>query len=229
MLISLPICVLVAVLGIVNPDGLAGTAGAITNAAFRGRDWFYLGIIGGFLLLALWLAFGKYGRITLGGPDTEPEFSYMSWLAMLFAAGMGAGLLYWGVAEPVLHFTQAPGNTPGSPSAARHAMVMTIFHWGIHAWAVYSIAALVLAYFSFCRDTPYLPGAPLRNALVGWWVELVAWFADMLAVLPVALGIAGAIAMGILQIQSGLHVVFGTPLNSTLSEPVDTVSIQVHG
>lgn len=143
-LISLPICVLVALLGIIDPDGLARVAGVITDATFRALDWFYLSIIVGFLILSLWLAFGKYGRLKLGGPDTEPEFAYPSWLAMLFAAGMGAGLLYWGVAEPVLHFTQAPGHVPGSPAAARHAMVMTIFHWGIHAWAVYSIAALVL-------------------------------------------------------------------------------------
>lgn len=215
-LVSLPICVIVALLGIIDPDGLARTAGAITEATFQALDWFYLSIIAGFLVLSLWLAFGKYGRLKLGGPDSEPEFAYPSWLAMLFAAGMGAGLLYWGVAEPVLHFTQAPGNAPGSPSAARHAMVMTIFHWGIHAWSVYSIAALVLAYFGFRRQTPYLPGAPLRSALAGWWVEPVAWLADVLAIVAVALGVAGAVAMGILQLQSGLHVVIGTPLNSTL-------------
>ncbi len=215
-LVSLPICGLVALLGIIDPDGLARTAGAITEAAFRALDWFYLSIIVGFLGLSLWLAFGKYGSLKLGGSDTEPEFAYPSWLAMLFAAGMGAGLLYWGVAEPVLHFTQAPGNVPGSPSAARHAMVMSIFHWGVHAWAVYSVAALVLAYFGFRRQTPYLPGAPLRNALTGWWVEPVAWLADVLAIVAVALGVAGALAIGILQLQSGLHVVLGTPLNSTL-------------
>lgn len=215
-LVSLPICVLVALLGIIDPDGLARVAGAITDATFRALDWFYLSIIVGFLILSLWLAFGKYGRLKLGGPDSEPEFAYPSWLAMLFAAGMGAGLLYWGVAEPVLHFTQAPGHVPGSPAAARHAMVMTIFHWGIHAWAVYSIAALVLAYFGFRRQTPYLPGAPLRSALTGWWVKPVGLLADILAIVAVALGVAGAVAMGILQLQSGLHVVIGTPSNSTL-------------
>ncbi len=214
-LISLPICVLVAVLGIINPDGLARMGGAITDATFRALDWFYLIIIIGFLVLSLWLAFGKYGHLKLGGDDTEPEFAYPSWLAMLFAAGMGAALLYWGVAEPVLHFTQAPGEVPGSPAAARNAIVMSLFHWGIHAWSVYSIAALVLAYFGFRRQTPYLPGAPLRNALTGWWVEPVAWLADVLAIVAVALGVAGSIALGILQLRSGLHVVIGTPLDST--------------
>ncbi len=215
-LVSLPICVFVALWGIIDPDGLASMGGAITEVTFRALDWFYLSIIVGFLVLSLWLAFGKYGRLKLGGADTEPEFTYPSWLAILFSCGMGAALLYWGVAEPVLHFTQAPGSVLGSPSAARHAIVMSLFHWGVHAWAVYSIAALVLGYFGFRRQTPYLPGAPLRSTLTGWWVEPVAWLADVLAIVAVALGVAGSIALGILQLQSGLHVVIGTPLNSTL-------------
>ncbi len=110
---------------------------------------------------------------------------------MLFAAGMGAGLLYWGVAEPLLHFTQAPGHTPGTPAAARQALVMTIFHWGIHGWAVYCIAALILAYFGFRRQEPYLPGAPLRSTLTGTWVHSVAWLADLLAILAVRTFIRG--------------------------------------
>ena len=215
-LVSLPICIIVALLGIINPDGLARTAGAITDATFRALDWFYMSIIVGFLALSLWLAFGKYGRLKLGGADSEPEFTYSSWLAMLFAAGMGAGLLYWGVAEPVLHFTQAPGSIPGSPAAARNALMMTIYHWGFHAWAVYSVSALVLAYFGFRRQTPYLPGAPLRNALKGRWVAPVAWLADVLAIVAVALGVAGAMAIGILQLQSGLHAVAGVSPDSTL-------------
>lgn len=183
---------------------------------FRTLDWFYMSLILFFLGLSIGLAIGPHHGLILGSPDEKPEFSTPSWLAMLFAAGMGAGLLYWGVAEPLLHFTQAPGHTPGTPAAARQALVMTIFHWGIHGWAVYCIAALILAYFGFRRQEPYLPGAPLRSTLTGTWVHSVAWLADLLAILAVALGVAGAIGIGILQLQSGLHTVAGISPDSPL-------------
>ncbi|MDH3600625.1 MAG: BCCT family transporter [Candidatus Tectomicrobia bacterium] len=215
-LIALPICVVVALWGIIDPDALVRVADAITTTLFRALDWFYLTLILFFLGLSVWLALGPHGHLKLGNPDDTPEFSTLSWLAMLFAAGMGAGLLYWGVAEPLLHFTQAPGDTPGTSAAARQALVITIFHWGIHGWAVYCIAALILAYFGFRRQEPYLPGAPIRSALRGRWVGGVAWLADLLATLAVALGVAGAIGMGILQLQSGLHIVAGVSPDAPL-------------
>ncbi len=168
----------------------------------------------GFLVLCLYLAFGRYGSVRLGAPGERPEFSTVSWLAMLFAAGMGVGLLFWGVAEPLNHFVGAPGATPKSPLAARRALVLTAFHWGLHAWAVYGLAALVLAYFGFRRKTPYLPGAPIRSAFRGRWVEPVATTADLVAVLAVAFGVAGSMALGILQLHAGLHVVAGVSSTS---------------
>ncbi len=119
----------------------------VLTTAFRALDWFFLGLATVFLILALWLAFSRFGKLKLGHPDDQPEFSIPSWLAILFAAGMGVGLLFWGVAEPMTHLTDAPGFEPGSPSAARQSMVISIFHWGLHAWAVYGVAALVLAFF----------------------------------------------------------------------------------
>jgi glycine betaine transporter len=128
---------------------------------------------------------------------------------MLFAAGMGVGLMFWGVAEPLMHFTEAPGPPHGTPAAARHAMVLADFHWALHAWAVYCIAGLILAYFGFRRGTPYLPGAPLRSAFSGRWVAPVAWLADFAAVTSVALGVAGSVGLGVFQLHSGLHVLQG--------------------
>ncbi len=142
--ITLPICAVVAVVGIVRPDALAGTAGAITAAAFHALDWFFMTVVSGFLVFCLWLAFGRHGKVRLGADDEKPEFSTVSWIAMLFAAGMGVGLLFWGVAEPVTHFSGALGTEAGTPRAARYATVITAFHWGLHAWAVYCVAALVL-------------------------------------------------------------------------------------
>jgi glycine betaine transporter len=107
--------------------------------------WLYLALCSGFMVLGGWLAFGRYGRVRLGPDDSRPEFSTVSWLAMLFAGGMGAGLVFWGVAEPVSHFAHPPGDMAGStPESARQAMMLTNLHWGLHAWSIYAVCALVL-------------------------------------------------------------------------------------
>lgn len=168
-----------------------------------------------FLLVSLYVAFSKYGRLRLGADDERPEFSTASWLGMLFAAGMGVGLLFWGVAEPIIHFSSPPTGEGGGAGAARAAMVQTNFHWGIHAWAIYAVAGLVLAYFGFRKGTPSLPGAPIRAAFKGRWVAPMATAADGIGVVAVALGVAGSVAMGVLQIYSGLQVLTGLPAGST--------------
>jgi glycine betaine transporter len=205
--ISMPVCAVVAGLGLWRPNELASVADAVTRAAFRGLDWFFMLIVTAFLLLCLWFAFGRHGKIRLSKNDERPEFSTASWLSMLFAAGMGVGLLFWGVAEPVMHFGGAPGPEVGSTAAARHAFVVTGFHWGLHAWAVYGIAALVLAYFGFKKGTPYLPGGPLRATFSGRWVEPVSGASDLVAVLAIAFGVAGSIGMGTFQLHTGLAAV----------------------
>ncbi len=212
--VSLPICAFVGLAGILWPEWLAGFAGAISGASFRALDWYFMAMVSFFLGLSAWLALGRYGRIKLGRDDDVPEFSNAAWYSMLFAAGMGAGLLFWGVAEPMLHFTSPPVGEGRTPAAARAAMVITNFHWGLHAWSVYAVAALVLAYFGFRRQTPYLPGAPIRSAFRGRWVEPLAKAADLIAVLAVAFGVAGSIAMGVLQIDTGLGVVTDLPKDS---------------
>lgn len=126
--VALPIFAAVGVWGIVSPDGLAEAATAFTRTSFRALDWFFLSAVTAFLILCLWLAFGKYGDIKLGRPNEPPEFSTSSWLAMLFAAGMGVGLLFWGAAEPMTHFTSPPVGVGGTPQAARQALVITTFH-----------------------------------------------------------------------------------------------------
>lgn len=206
LLVALPMCAGVAAWGLGDPAGLADWAGNVTGAAFRALDWLYMLVVTGLLVLAAWLAIGRYGRIKLGRADEQPEFSRGSWLSMLFAAGMGVGLLFWGVAEPVLHFEGAPGPAPGSREAARQALTLTLFHWGFHAWAIYGMVALALAYFAFRRGSGYHPGAMLHEELSGWWVGTVAYIANVTAVVAIALGVAGSIAMGVFQLQRGLFV-----------------------
>ncbi|MFT5434858.1 MAG: glycine betaine transporter, partial [Myxococcota bacterium] len=212
--ISLPLCLGVALWGILSPETLASNATALQGRVFDALDWFFMGSVTTFLLVAISLAISKYGRLRLGGPDSKPDFSTASWLSMLFSAGIGSGLLFWGVAEPVTHFAHPPGGVPGSTEAARGAMLLTNFHWGLHAWAVYGMAALVLGFFAFRRGTPYLAGAPIREGFSGRWVKPVAGGADLLAVVGVAFGVAGALVMGVQQLQAGLNVTLGLSADS---------------
>ena len=207
--ITLPICIAVAAWGIIMPDSLATAGQTFTSTMFDALDWFFMGSVTAFLLISIGLGFSKYGRLRLGGPDSRPDFSTASWLSMLFAAGIGSGLLFWGVAEPITHFSNPPMGTAGSPAAARQAMLITNFHWGLHAWAVYGMAALTLGYFGLRRGTPYLAGAPIRAGYTGRWVEPVALAADLIAVLAVAFGVAGALVFGTSQLQAGLAATVG--------------------
>ena len=102
-------------------------------------DWFYVLAVTGFLVFLVLIAASDFGNIRLGPDDAEPEFSFVSWTAMLFAAGMGIGLMYFGVGEPMQHFLKPPTVDPGTAAAAREAMLMTFFHWGFHAWAIYGL------------------------------------------------------------------------------------------
>jgi glycine betaine transporter len=210
------LCGVIAILGLVWPSGLASVGAAVSSTAFDSLGWLFLTTVSALLLLCLWLAFSRYGRLTLGQTGDEPEFSTASWLAMLFAAGMGSGLLFWGVAEPVIHYADPPVPPGCTPEAARRALVQTAFHWGIHAWAVYCMGGLVLAYFGFRKGTPYLPGAPLRHVFRGRWVTPVAGLADLIGVLAVAAGVGGSLGAGILQLRTGLSAFAGTPADSTL-------------
>ncbi|MGF1581177.1 MAG: BCCT family transporter [Gemmataceae bacterium] len=213
--LAVPFCAVIAFLGIVYPKQFAATIQDITGSAFATLDWFFMLSVTGFLILCIVLALSPYGKLKLGKPEDEPDFSTVSWLAMLFAAGMGVGLLFWGVAEPLTHYASPPVGTAKSPVAARQALVITNFHWGLHAWAVYCIGALVLAYFRYRRGEPYLAGSPIRSAFRGKWVGPVAGLADLIAVLAVTFGVAGSLAMGVFQLHVGLHVATGfVPLNS---------------
>ena len=213
--ISAALCAAFAVWGVAAPESLAGTATAVTTSVFRSLDWFFMASVTFFLGLAFWLMLGRFGRLKLGGPDDEPEFSTPSWIAMLFSAGMGVGILFWGAAEPLTHFASPPIGEAATAYAARRAMVITNFHWGLHAWAVYSMGALVLAYFVYRRGRVYLAGEPIRDAFKGRWVAPFAFAADLIAVFGVAFGVAGSLVMGAMQLETGLQVTTGISMNST--------------
>lgn len=212
---SLALCGIVAVLGIAAPEQVAHAAQAFTSFSLEALDWFFLLVTSSFLLLALALALSSAGDLRLGQPSDRPEFTLVSWLAMLFAAGMGSGLLFWGAAEPVWHFlSPPPGQQAMTAEAGREALVITNFHWGLHAWGVYGIAGLVLAWFGYRQGTTFLPSAPLRAEFSGPLARWVGAITDVTAVLAVVFGVAGSLGMGILQIMAGLNAVLGTPAES---------------
>ena len=219
--VSMAISAVIAVWGVWRPEQMTGSALALTTFALQKLDWLFMGACTLFLALSLFLAIGPYGKIKLGADDEEPEFDTPSWLAMMFAGGMGAGLLFWGVAEPIYHFDQPPGEVGRTAEAARTAFVITNFHWGLHAWAIYGVCSLVIAYFTFRRGAPAMVSAPieysLRPILGDRLTPFLAKTSDVIGILAVVFGIAGSLAMGTLMTRSGLTEVFGTPADNMMS------------
>lgn len=183
----------------------------ITNAA-----WFYILAVALILISAVFLAVSRYGDIKLGPDHSEPEYRSRSWFAMLFSAGMGIGLMFFGVAEPVMHFTNPPVGEAGTVEAAREAMKITFFHWGLHAWAIYAIVGLILAYFSFRKGLPLT----LRSALYPLIGERIygpiGHAVDVFAIIGTVFGVATSLGYGVLQINSGLNHLFGLPVSITV-------------
>ena len=171
--------------------------------------WFYVLVVTAFLGFVVWLGFSSYGAIRLGEDDEEPEFSRLGWFAMLFSAGMGIGLLYNGVAEPLSHFLSPPLAESGTLEAAEEAMLFTFYHWGFHPWAIYSVVGLSVAYFGFRRKMP----VTLRSAFYPLFGERIngpiGHAIDIFAVIGTLFGVAASLAIGALQISAGLNTVFG--------------------
>jgi len=199
---------------LIDPEAMTSAVQSLTSVALESLDWFFLLLATFLLITALFLAFSRFGRLRLGKDDERPEFSTASWLSMLFAAGMGAGLLFWGAAEPITHFQDPPGLESRSPAAAREAFVITNLHWGLHAWAIYGMCALVIAYFTFRRGMRPLTSSPIRSAMPNTPRSLLI-SADVLAVLAVLFGIVGSLVMGVLQLRAGVTAVFNTDPEST--------------
>lgn len=207
--VSLSVIAAIGVWGVADPQGIVSTATVLVDQYFRSRGWFVMLSVSGMLIFCLVLAFSRFGSIRLGDDDDRPEFSTPSWIAMLFAAGMGVGLLFWAVAEPLTHFTFARKFTDDG-HAAEQALLATNFHWGIHAWAIYGATALAIAYFSFRRGTPMLVSAPVQYLFPGErWARIVGWLSDFMAIVAIAIGVGGSIAMGVFQVADGVDVMLG--------------------
>lgn len=173
--------------------------------------WFYIAAVAGFLGLVLILALGPMGVLKLGPDDAEPDFPYISWLAMLFAAGMGIGLMYFGVAEPIQHFISPPVVEGGTFPAAREAMGITFFHYGVHAWAIYALVGLSLAFFAHRKGLPLTLRSGLSPLLGRRINGPVGDAVDIFAIWGTAFGIATSLGFGVSQMNSGLSYLLGIP------------------
>ncbi len=193
-----------------NLDAAAAVFAGVQAAAAERFGWFMLLTVNALLGVALVFALGRFGGVRLGGADARPEFSRLGWFAMLFSAGMGVGLLFYGVAEPVTHF-QTPPEVAGVDDAvqrAQHAMGVTFLHWGLHAWAIYAVIALALAYGRFNRGLPLTIGAVVRAAWPGAPGALI-WLVDVLAIVATVCGVATSLGIGAAQVSAGLNTLTG--------------------
>ena len=177
-------------------------------------DWLFM--IGGnvFVIFSIILIFSKYGKIRLGGPEAKPDFSTMSWFAMLFAAGMGIGLMFWSVAEPIAYATGwydvAPLGVEGNTAeSARMAMGATMFHWGLHPWAIYAVVALALAFFTYNHDMPLTIRSTFYPILGESTWGIPGHIIDIVAVLATIFGLATSLGLGAQQAAAGLNYLFG--------------------
>ncbi|WP_035056352.1 BCCT family transporter [Andreprevotia chitinilytica] len=214
--ISAIVALLFLLWGVFAPETMTTATQAMLGFTISHFGWFYLLAVFGFLLFALYLAFSRFGQIRLGGDDAEPEFSRGSWFAMLFSAGMGIGLVFWGAAEPLSHFATPPSGQGMTADAAREALRYTFFHWGLHPWAIYSVMGLAIGYFSFNRGLPALVSEAFRpwlgKRVDGGFGKLV----DILAVIATACGVVTSLGLGTLQIAGGLTHTLGLADTDTL-------------
>ena len=175
--------------------------------------WFFIILVNVALVLCLYLALSRYGDIRLGHQTETPQYSLLSWIGMLFSAGIGIGLMYWGTAEPLYHYMAPPLGAAESIEAAKQAMNISFLHWGLHGWAIYTMVALALAYFHFRRGLPLSIRSTLYpligKKIYGPWGHTV----DILAVFGTMFGVVTSLGLGVMQINSGMESLFGLPNN----------------
>ena len=210
--ISLFLVVALAVIAGLAPQPFEAASDAALAGVIQHAGWLYLVIVFLALVFLGYLAFSPMGRLRIGGQDAEPEFSKATWLSMLFAAGMGIGLVFWGAAEPISHVVTPPEGLPAkTPQAAHAAMRYTFFHWGLHPWAIYALMGLAIAWFQYNRNGRGLISDLLQPLIGdrhrGWMGKLV----NIVAVVATAIGVATTLGFGTMQISAGMDRVFGLP------------------
>jgi choline/glycine/proline betaine transport protein len=212
--ISAGLIFLVCVYGVGFSAHAALTFDAFQTWLLTNFGWFYMASIAFFFGFVIYLAFSRFAHIKLGPDDSEPDYSYLSWFAMLFSAGMGIGLLFFGVSEPLTHFAQPPTGVGGTAQAAGRAMEITFFHWGLQAWSVYIVVGLSLAYFSFRHGLPLAVRSALYPLIGDKIYVPIGHAVDIFAVLGTMFGVATSLGLGVMQVNAGLSFMFDVEVST---------------
>ncbi|SET35430.1 choline/carnitine/betaine transport [Oceanobacillus limi] len=209
--ISAIIILLLVIIGAALPEQFGDVAEALFNITTRNFGWFYLLAVFVFVLFLITISISKYGKIRLGPPKSRPEYPFFTWVGMLFSAGFGSGLVFWGVAEPMSHFFITPfdGLEGQTEEAARIAMGYSFFHWGVSQWSVFAVVGLIIAYLQFRKDNNGLISTSIQP-VVGKNKSLGITI-DSLAVIATVMGVATSLGLGIMQMNGGLKNVFNFP------------------
>jgi choline/glycine/proline betaine transport protein len=198
-------------LGIGWPDAAETVFGNIQARILASFGWFYVLGATAMLVFVLWLLVSPYRHIRLGGEEAAPELSYLSWFAMMFSAGMGTGLVFWGVAEPVMHWQDPPLDIGDAGGAVREALRLSFFHWGLHPWSIYIVFGLSIAYFHFRHGLPLAPRS-LLYPLIGRHIHgPIGHAIDILATVGTLFGVATSLGLGAIQINAGMARLMGLP------------------
>ncbi|MCW2790983.1 MAG: choline/carnitine/betaine transporter, partial [Nocardioides sp.] len=205
--VTAAIAVLFLIWGFVSTDSLASVSGDSLDWTMANTGWLFVLTSSGFVVFVLWLALSRFGNITLGRDDEEPEFRTVSWVAMMFSAGMGIGLMFYGVSEPITHFATPPPGTgdAGNPQATQNAMATTLFHWTLHPWAIYAVVGLAISYGVYRKGRLQLISAAFEPLLGkhahGPWGKVI----DMLAIFATLFGSAASLGLGVADSQRSRH------------------------
>ncbi|HBV04581.1 MAG TPA: BCCT family transporter [Staphylococcus sp.] len=204
---------IIVALGAIFPTQFGGITADISAWISKYFGWYYMIITILMVFFCVFIIFSPIGKLKLGKPQDKPEFNTISWFTMLFSAGMGIGLVFYGAAEPMSHFISPPTASPESKAAMTESMRSTFLHWGFHAWAIYGVVALALAYAQFRKGEPGLLSKTLRPLLGDKVDGPIGTFIDVLSVFATVVGVAVSLGMGALQINGGLEYLFGVPNN----------------
>ena len=210
------IIAVIMLFAVLAPSLADATFKAAQAAIVENASWYYVLNVAIILLVCVFLGISRYGSIKLGPDHARPDYKNISWFAMLFSAGMGIGLMFFGVAEPVMHFLTPPLGEGGTVDAAREAMRLTFFHWGLHAWAVYAIVALILAFFSYRHNLPLTLRSALYPLIGDKIYGPIGHAVDVFAVVGTLFGLATSLGYGALQVNAGINHLFPTiPVSMT--------------
>lgn len=205
---------------IMNVDFANGIYSDVKSWIQATLSWYYVTVVSLVLFFSIWVAFSRFGNLRLGKDDEKPEFGFFTWFSMLFSCAIGTGILFWSIAEPIFHFQGNPfmdmaGIATGTAEAAQMAMRITLFHWGLHGWAIYIIVGLILAYFTYRRGLPLTIRSALYPLIGNRIYGPIGHAVDLLAIFSTLFGTATTLGLGVSQMNAGLNYLFGLEISTT--------------